>query len=130
MSATPVARPRRAAAGDTGQSTVELALALPLVCLMLLGVLQVALVVRSQLAVQAAARNGARAAAAAATPDAAAAAAHASTSIRPLEVDVAVSARRVTVTVRYTEPTDVPLVGWLLPTVRLRAAVTMPVEPP
>ena len=36
---------------DRGQATVELALGLPLVCVMLLGVLQVALVVRHQLAV-------------------------------------------------------------------------------
>ena len=45
---------------DGGQATVELALGLPLVCLLAAGVLQVGLVARHQLAVQEAARRGAR----------------------------------------------------------------------
>ena len=50
--------PRR----DRGQATVELALALPLLCVLLLAVVQVAVVARDQLAVQLAAREAARAA--------------------------------------------------------------------
>ena len=51
-----------------GQATVELALALPLVCLLLLAVLQVAVVARDRLAVEHAARAAARAAAVSADP--------------------------------------------------------------
>jgi hypothetical protein len=36
----------------------------------------------------------------------------------------------VTATVRYTDPTDVPLVGALLPDLDVVASVTMAVEPP
>ena len=47
---------------DRGQATVELALALPMVCLLLLAMVQVAVIGRDQLAVQLAAREAARAA--------------------------------------------------------------------
>ncbi|HRE03755.1 MAG TPA: TadE/TadG family type IV pilus assembly protein, partial [Ilumatobacteraceae bacterium] len=56
---------------DHGQSTVELALAMPLVCMLLLAVVQLAVVVRDRLAVADAARVGARAAAVSANPSAA-----------------------------------------------------------
>jgi len=115
---------------DRGQATVELALGLPLVCLMLLGVLQVALVVRHQLAVHAAARDGARAAAASADPGAAGAAALATTGLRPLTVTTSEHHGRVTVTVTYVDHTDAPLIGALLPDVTLTAEVTMVIEPP
>ncbi len=114
---------------DRGQATVELALGLPLVCLMLLGVLQVALVVRHQLA-YAAARDGACAAAASADPGAAGAAALATTGLRPLTVTTSEHHGRVTVTVTYVDHTDAPLIGALLPDVTLTAEVTMVIEPP
>lgn len=44
---------------DRGQATVELALALPMVCLLLLAMVQVAVIGRDQLAVQLAAREAA-----------------------------------------------------------------------
>ena len=50
-------------ASDRGQATVELALCLPFLCLVLLGSVQVAIVVRDQLAIGLAAREAARAAA-------------------------------------------------------------------
>ena len=58
--------PRRrttvATRADRGQATVEFALALPFVVMLLLGVVQVVVVVRDQLAVGLAAREAARAA--------------------------------------------------------------------
>lgn len=117
---------------DRGQAAVELALALPLLCLLAAGLLQVALVARHQLAVQEAARRGARAAAVAAAPAAAAQqAAAAAVGIAPLVVTAAPGAGgTVTVTVRYVDRTDAPLIGWLLPDLTLTASATMVVEPP
>lgn len=119
---------------DRGQAAVELALAMPLVCVVLLGVVQVAVIVRDQLVVQAAARDGARAAAAAADPASAAAVASAAVASRAGPLDVAVSTStsggRVTVIVRHTDPTDVPLIGALLPDAEVEATATMVLEPP
>ncbi|MGI9032070.1 MAG: TadE/TadG family type IV pilus assembly protein, partial [Ilumatobacteraceae bacterium] len=63
---------RARARGAGGQAAVELALVLPVVVVFLLGLLQVALVARDQLAVELAAREGARAALVSAQPGAAA----------------------------------------------------------
>lgn len=117
--------------GEPGQATVELALCLPLVCVLLLGVVQVAVVVRDQLAVQLAAREGARAAAASADPyGAARRAADAAVRLRPLTTAVVVGPTSVTVTVGYVEHTDAAFIGALLPDVHLTASVTMQLEPP
>ncbi len=114
-----------------GQASVELALCLPLVCLLLCGVVQVAVVARGQLAVQLAAREAARAAAVSAEPAAAATlAAERAVALRPLSVRVAQRGGTVTATVSYTERTQAPLVGVLLPDVTLTASVTMALEPP
>lgn len=105
-----------------------MALCLPLVCLMLLGVVQVAVIVRDQLLVQHAAREAARAAAVSASP---AAAAQITTAVVDrAAVAVASSANRVTVTVTRTTHTDVPLIGALLPDVVLTASASMAREPP
>ncbi len=117
--------------GDRGQATVELALVLPLICLLLCAIVQVAVIGRDQLAVQLAAREAARAAAVAADPaTAATAAAHRAIALRPLAVGVREANGMVTATVRYTDGTDVPLIGTLLPAVTFTATVTMQVEPP
>ena len=50
--------------------------------------------------------------------------------LRPLQVRVEASGDTVTVTITYLEPTDVPLIGALLPDVEVSATVTMAVEPP
>jgi len=120
-----------ARAGDAGQAAVEVALALPLVVMLVLGVVQLVAVAGDQLAVELAAREGARAAAVAADPaGAAAAAAQSSTGVAPLDVSTAVSSGRVIVTVAHTSPTDVPLIGPLVGDVVVRATVTMQREPP
>lgn len=110
---------------------MELALALPVVVVLVLGVLQVALVGRDQLAVDLAAREAARAAAVSAEPATAARlAAERVTSLRPLQVAVSGGGATVTVSVRYTCVTDVALIGHLIADVPMRASVTMAVEPP
>jgi Flp pilus assembly protein TadG len=127
-----VAGPAARVAGDErGQAAVELALALPVVVLLLLGLLQVALVGRDQLAVELAAREAARAAAVSADPVAAARlAAERVTPLRPLQVSVNAGAAVVTVTVSHPSATDVAMVGRFVGDVILRASVTMAVEPP
>lgn len=128
------AHPRRDAHSrppDRGQATVELALALPFICVLLLAILQVGLVGRNQLAVQLAAREAARAAAAASDAQAAGVdAAQRAVALRPLAVHVSEAGGTVTATVRYTDHTSVPLIGSVLPDVELTASVTMAVEPP
>lgn len=116
---------------DRGQATVEFALALPLVAVLVLGIVQLVVVARDQLAVELAAREAARAAAVAATPEAAAtAAANAAVGLDALEVAVVASATTVTVTVRHAAETNVPLVGVLIADVDVEATVTMQREPP
>jgi hypothetical protein len=110
---------------------VELALCLPLVVVLVLGVLQVALVARDQLALEAAAREAARAAAVSADPAGAArAAAERVTTLRPLGVRTEVGATTVTVHVSSGSPTAVPLVGHLVSAIELSASATMALEPP
>ena len=115
---------------DRGQAAVELALALPLVVLMLLAVVQLVVVARDQLAVVHAAREGARAAAVSGAPAGdGAAAARAAIALSPLDVDVSVGGGAVRVSVRHVTVTDIPLVGALLPDVEVRAGATMRLEP-
>ena len=126
----PTRRMRRRSAD--GQATVELALAFPLVCIFLLGVVQITLVARDAIAVVHSAREGARAAAVAASP--AGAATNAVLRAGGLEAGrlttlTMVSGDTVRVTVRYRAPTDVPLVGALVPDVALSATATMALEP-
>ncbi len=118
---------------DRGQSTVEVALLLPFVALLLLAVVQVGLVARDQVLVVHAAREAARAAAVdpadAAARDAAASAAD----LAPERLSVQVSSRgaagsRVEVTVRYRSGTGVPLVGRLVGDVEVTGRATMRVE--
>jgi Flp pilus assembly protein TadG len=117
---------------DRGQAAVELALALPLVFVVLLAAVQVLLVGRDQLAVVHAAREGARAAAVAADATGEgtrAATAAAGLDASRLSVSVHEGGDRVTVLVRYTAPTDVLLVGALIGDVVLTGTATMRVEP-
>jgi Flp pilus assembly pilin Flp len=116
---------------DAGQAAVEFALVLPLVATLVLGVVQLIVVARDQLAVELAARDGARAAAVSAAPaPAARAAAERAITLRPLDVDVTVDGDRVTVRVAHRTVADVPLVGIAIGDVEVAASVTMLREPP
>lgn len=116
---------------DRGQATVEFALALPLVAFLVFGIVQLVVVARDQLAVELAAREGARAAAVAADPaSAAAAAAAGSVTLEDLDIAVSRDGDLVTVVVRHRTATDVPLVGLAVGDVEVSAAVTMRMEPP
>jgi Flp pilus assembly protein TadG len=119
--------------GEAGQAAVELALCLPLLAAIGLALLQVGLVVRDQVVLTHAAREAAREAAVSAAPGAARRAALAGARLDPdrLVVDVGDRGRpgqRVTVTVRYAAPTELPLVGALVGDVHLSATVSMRVE--
>jgi hypothetical protein len=115
-----------------GQSTVELALLLPVVALLGLTLLQVAVVGRDQVVVLHAAREAARSVALTAD-DAGALEAAAGSGLDPdrlaIEVDGELEpGRRCTVRLRYRSPTAVPVVGALVADVRFVANVTVRVE--
>jgi len=121
--------PQRRSHGCSGQATVELALALPLLMVFLLGAVQLTLVIRGQLAVTHAARAAARAASVSASPTrAAAAAARSATSLERLDVRTENGTRTVRVTVLALVATDVPLVGALIGDVTVSATAVMAVE--
>ena len=116
---------------DHGQATVELALCLPLLFIFLLGIVQLVVIVRDQLAVQLAAREAARAASVAVPADGSAHdAADRAVALRPLIVATRVAIDAVAVTVSHVTRTDVPLIGALLPDVTVSATATMALEPP
>ena len=113
-----------------GQASVEFALALPIVVVMALGLVLVGTAVRNELAVELAAREGARAAAVSGTPATAAAnAANLAVSL-PIDVATALGASTVTVTVTYVDPVDVAILGSLIGPVTHTASATMALEPP
>ncbi|WP_195210375.1 TadE family protein [Actinomarinicola tropica] len=116
---------------DGGQAAVELALVLPLVCTLLLAVVQIGLIVHTHLLVVHAAREAVRAAAVDPRPSAPEAAVVGGTPLRADRVQVDVTdagSGRVRVRVTYDMPTDVPLVGPLLGDVRVSADAVMRVE--
>ena len=115
---------------DGGQAAVELAMALPVVVVLLLAVVQAGLVVRDQLLVVHAAREGAREAAVDAAAGAArdAALARSGLDARRVSVNADRGSGRVEVTVAYRSPTDVPLIGGAIPDVTLAGRAVMRVE--
>ncbi|MET0729295.1 MAG: TadE/TadG family type IV pilus assembly protein [Acidimicrobiales bacterium] len=120
---------------EAGQASVELALLLPVVVVLLLAVLQLGLVARDVVLVTHASREAARAAAVDPTPGAAREAALASSGLDRdrLALDVrgrAGAGSRVRVEVRYRVPTDVPIIGALLGDRTVRSSATMRVEGP
>jgi hypothetical protein len=124
---------RHPAAPDRGQATVELALVLPLVALLLLAIIQVALVARDKNLVTHAAREAARAAAVDSDPAVAVQAAERAGPLDPSRMQVRVRGRdgvgsRVEVTVRYTTRVGVPGIGAAIGDVVLEASATMRVE--
>ena len=118
---------------EEGQATVELALLLPVVVVLLLAVLQLGLVARDVVLVTHAAREAARAAAVDDDPDAPRQAAEASGGLTAARLSVDVSGRgeagsRVRVEVRYRIPTSVPIVGALIDDHEVTSVATMRVE--
>ncbi len=118
---------------ERGQASVELALVLPIVILLMLAVVQVGLVVRDQVLVTHAAREAAREAAVDPNPQAARRAALAGAPLEGDRFDVQLNGRpspgeRVEVTVSFRAPTSTPLVGPLIPELTLRARASMRVE--
>ncbi len=114
---------------EGGQSTVEFALLTPLLVLAVMALIQVALVVRGQLAVEHAAREAVRVASV--DPDAGTARA-AARRVLP-DARISVGARPevgepITVDVSLHLVTDLPLVGPLFPDPDLRAHAVMRVE--
>lgn len=123
----------RRARGDGGQASVELALVLPLVFLLLLAIVQVGLLVRDQILVVHAAREAVREAAVDPDPDAPGRAATASSDLDAARTTVRTTGRgsagsRVRADVTYRAATAVPLVGAMMGDVTLRATATMRVE--
>lgn len=119
--------------GDTGQASVELALLLPVIVLLLLAVLQVGLLARDVVLVTHASREAVRAAATDPHPQAARQAAVSSSGLAADRLTVTVAGRgaageRVRVEVRYRATTGVPLIGRLIGDRTIRSAATMRVE--
>lgn len=115
--------------GDEGQSSVELALVLPVVVLLALVVVQVVVVARHQLLAVHVAREAARAATVTdedvgAAADRAARHASGLDSSR-LEVRTTVVDDEVRVSITYRDPTDVAMAGALLPELSLTAEAIM-----
>lgn len=120
---------------DAGQATLELALGLPILALLLAGVVEVGLLVADHTRIWHAAREGARVAVV--DPDASDVVAAAERAgLRPLDVEIspAPQLRRqgdpLTVAVRYDPQARVPLFGPLLGRVELNAQATMRIEQP
>ncbi len=120
---------------ERGQSTVELALCLPLVVIVLAVLVQVGVIAVDHVRVWHAAREGARVAAVDPDADAIRRAAE-SAGIRPIEVSVDPQdlyrrqGEPVTVAVSYAPSTRVPVVGSLLEGFEIDAEASMRIEQP
>ena len=119
--------------GSEGQAAVELALALPLVALLLLALVQLGFLVRDQVLVVHAAREAVRQAAVDSSADSVRGAATGSSSLTANRMNVSISGRagpgsHVRVTVTYRAPTDVPLIGAAIGDLEMHASATMRVE--
>jgi Flp pilus assembly protein TadG len=120
---------------DRGQATVELALVLPLLVVLLLAILQIGLLGRDLVLVTHASREAARAAAVDPDPGAAVAAARAAGGLAEERLTVMVTGggdagSRVQATVTYRARTEVPLIGALVGDRTIRSSTTMRVEGP
>jgi hypothetical protein len=120
---------------ESGQATLELALGLPILALLLAGLVEVGMLVSDQTRIWHAAREGARVAVV--DPDLSNAVAAAERAgLEPLDVEVTPGAqfRRqgdpLTLTVGYAPRARVPLFGVLLERVQLSAKATMRIEQP
>lgn len=115
---------------ENGQSTVEFALVLPIVLMLILGLLQVAVLARDQIMVMGAAREGVREAIV--TPDQGAIASAARGAAPGLNLDVKVTrgtergdSAKVNVS---APPAKLPIVGEIVGGLNLKASATMRME--
>ena len=114
---------------DSGQATVELALLMPLIIVLLLIILNVGLVVRDQLAVWHAASAGARAASLSPdSPDVVQQAVEDEVGLRPLHLHIVRDDQLITVEVQYLRTIDLWLIKHIVPPLTLTASVTMHVQ--
>lgn len=116
--------------GEVGQSSVELALSLPLLFLLLMALLQVVVIGRDQVQLTHAAREAAREAAVSDNREAPRRAAVARSELDPTRLKVQVTgqrqgSRRVRAKLSYEVPTNAPIVGILVPDVTLEAEAAM-----
>lgn len=116
--------------GEKGQSTVEFALVLPIVLMLILGLLQVGVLARDQIMVLGAAREGVREAIV--TPDHGAITAAARGAAPGLDLDVQISRgtergepAKVNVS---APPAKLPIVGEIVGGLTLKASATMRME--
>ena len=120
--------------GDQGQSTVEFALVLPLVVLVVLFIVQAGLVVRDQLLVSHAAREAARAASVSDSDRLGAArmAARQAGNLAAERVSATTTMvdgdASVRVLISYRSVTGIPIIGSLVPDIDLESTVVMRVE--
>lgn len=121
--------------GQSGQATLELALALPVLALLLAALVEVGLVVGDQARLWHATREAARVAAVDPDPDDVRAAAE-RPGLRPLQVEISPAARLrrqgdpVTVRVRYSPTSRVPLFQSFVDRFELEATGVMRIEQP
>lgn len=127
----------RAQKGTAGQAAIELALCLPMLALLLMGVIQVGLMVREQLHLEFTVREAARVAARSADPDSAAT--EISTAMlrrAPTEISINIlpgphhGTEMIRVQIVVTAHSSVPLIGGVFKDRRLQATATMAREPP
>ena len=112
-----------------GQATVEVALVLPVIAILILALIQLAVLIGDQIKVVDAARHAARAAAIDDDPGAPArAAGGGGLAAERLSLDVTQADGEVVAAVRYHATTSVPLVGAWCPDVVLTAKASMPDE--
>ena len=123
-------RPGHGHWGDRGQAAVEFAVALPIVVIAMLAIAQVGVAVRNEVAVELAAREGARAASVSAQSAGAAQSAARRAVDLPMQVSVTSNGDTVSVTVTYVDNTDVAIIGAAIGPVPHTAAATMAIEPP
>lgn len=115
---------------DSGQASVEFALVLPIVLLVLLGLLQVGIFVLEKLQVTGAAREGAREAAVTPNRDRIEEAAERSAHGMEIRVNIDRGSKRgdpawVAVS---AEPTQLPIIGSIVSNLKLESSATMRVE--
>ena len=118
---------------DRGQATVEFALVLPFLFLFSLSVVQVGSVANDQLALGHAARTAARAVSLGDVTDQSASEiarniVASEITLADVTVNVDLNGSLARVTLRYTRPVTIPIIGSLMPAITLRATASMPRE--